>query len=671
MPATTVDVILRLLGSRKFQAEAAAASASLQGVDKAAAPIGARMKASGAKMAALGGAMTRGVTVPVVAGMGLAVKATMDFDKQLSALGAVSGATSAQMKGLRQQAITLGQETVFSAGEAAKAQTELAKGGMSVNQVMKSMPGTLNLAAAGELALEDAAAASVNTLNLFGLSAGKAGQVADQFATAANRTTADVGDFTDALTSAGSVANMAGFSLRDTNSWLMALADTGLKGARAGTSVRTALVQLLKPSKQQAEAAKAAGLSFVKQNGQMKDQVEIAAMLRNRLGGMTKAQRTALLAQVAGQDGVRALNALYNAGPKRMQAYGKQLAKSGTAAATAAKKQKNFAGTMEQLRGSLETAAIQIGTVLIPVLTKIVGWITKIVNAFSALPNPVRSAIVTFLAFAAAFGPILVMVGKMIILIARVRQALVVLQLALATSRFAFIATWAAALGPIALVIAAIAAVVAIFVVLYKKVGWFRNAVNAVWNWIKSNWPTLLAILSGPVGIAVALIVKNFDKIKAAASGVINWLKGAWKTVTGAVKSAASAISGALGGAFRSAKSAIDSVVGALRSMLDTISDIIGKVQGAPGKALDLLGKVVPGQTGIAVSKPGTHIVGERGPELLNLPTGSRVTPLPQGPLAGAGGGGGDGTIRVPVYLDGRVLTEAVAGRVRSRQARK
>lgn len=83
--------------------------------------------------------------------------------------------------------------------------------------------------------------------------------------------------------------------------------------------------------------------------------------------------------------------------------------------------------------------------------------------------------------------------------------------------------------NPIGLIVLAIVGLVAVLVIAYKKSETFRNivkgafakvltAVKAVWNWIKSNWPLLLAILAGPIGLIVLFMVKNWKKIKDTIS---------------------------------------------------------------------------------------------------------------------------------------------------------
>ena len=103
-------------------------------------------------------------------------------------------------------------------------------------------------------------------------------------------------------------------------------------------------------------------------------------MLRDKLGGMTRAQRTATLATLAGHDGVRTLTALYDAGSGNLDKWRKGLGEAGTAAEVAARKQSNFKGKLENLKGSIETAAIAIGTKMLPALTKAAKDLTNVIN---------------------------------------------------------------------------------------------------------------------------------------------------------------------------------------------------------------------------------------------------------------------------------------------------
>lgn len=311
------------------------------------------------------GRAARGATITLGAlaasGLAHAAKTGIEFEKRMSAVNAVTNATARELEQLKKSAMDAGAATAFSAGEAAKAQEELAKGGLSVQQIIGGgLSSALSLAAAGELELADAAAYTVNAMKLFGMNGKDSAKVADALATAANKTTADVADFGIALRQGGAVAKSAGLTFTETVVILEALADAGVKNSDAGTSMKTALLQLLAPSKKQAELAKDLGLSFVDANGEMKSMSDISAMLRDKLGEQGKAQRTATLATLAGTDGVRTLTALYDAGPRKLEAYAKGLERTGSAAEVAKKKQDNVAGAFEQLTGSIETVEVAL-----------------------------------------------------------------------------------------------------------------------------------------------------------------------------------------------------------------------------------------------------------------------------------------------------------------------
>jgi hypothetical protein len=103
-----------------------------------------------------------------------------------------------------------------------------------------------------------------------------------------------------------------------------------------------------------------------------------------------------------------------------------------------------------------------------------------------------------------------------------------------------------AALWPVLLVIAAIAALVAIGYLIVRNWDTIKAAAGAVWavmvaawqaiygvikgvfDWIRANWPLLLAILTGPIGVVVLLVVRNFDTIRNAVASVFNWIRSNW-----------------------------------------------------------------------------------------------------------------------------------------------
>lgn len=437
----------------------------------------------------------------VAAGLGAAVKSAMGFEKQMSSLEAVTNSTGRQMEQFRKQALQAGADTAFSAKEAALAQTELAKGGLSVANIMSGgLSAALSLAAAGELELGEAAATTANAMNLFGLRGSEAGRVADALATAANATTADVSDFGMALKQSGAVAKSAGLSFEETVVALEALAASGVKNSDAGTSLKTALIQLIKPTNTQADMAKKLGLTFIDAQGNMKSLGDISGMLRERLEGMGKAQRTATLATLAGTDGVRTLTALYDAGPEKLARWEEGVSKSGTAAQVAKTKQDNLAGAVEQFQGSLETLSIIVGTAVLPALTSGTRAITTFLNQmqsgsgaggrFVSVLNAIKDAVVGVYSWfdrhktatTALMAAIAATTAALVTYKAGVKAVAVAQGIATFATTGWVTAFWALntamRANPIGLVVTALAALAAAFVVAWKRSDKFRDVVS-------------------------------------------------------------------------------------------------------------------------------------------------------------------------------------------------
>lgn len=140
-------------------------------------------------------------------------------------------------------------------------------------------------------------------------------------------------------------------------------------------------------------------------------------------------------------------------------------------------------------------------------------------------------------------------------------------------------------LGPLLLIAAAVAALIAVVYVLYTN--WdtiwaaMQAAVSAVWDWISTNWPLLLAVLLGPIGIAVDLIVKYWDQIKAGAGAVVDFITTVWNTLVAFF----AAIPGRVAGFFRAIWDGVRSGVSSAHDWIaDRWNDTVAFFAGIPGR---------------------------------------------------------------------------------------
>ena len=347
----------------------------------------------------------------IAASIGVAAKSFISFEARMNAVRAVAGATEQEFEKLTQTAIRIGRDTAFSASEAAGAIEELAKAGVSVENILAgAADGATALAAAAGIGIPEAATFISNALNQFALAGDQANRVADVFANVANKSAASANDFGAALANTGTRAQALGIPIEQVAAAIAVMADQGLSGAEAGTALNQMLTELIAPSDQAKTAMEALGIVIEDESGEFVGLTSIIEQVARATAGMTKVQRESTLAQLFGQRGYRAIGALLNTQQDELKAVGKgwedytvAMEENGTAAAAADIRMAGISGALEELSGSLETAQIQFGEKLAPAIRLAAESLTSIVNAIGSLPGPLQSAIVFTAAGVAGF----------------------------------------------------------------------------------------------------------------------------------------------------------------------------------------------------------------------------------------------------------------------------
>lgn len=342
------------------------------------------------RVAAIGGAA-------VLAGVGLAVKAYADFDKQMSSIDAATHETAGNMDLLRQAAVDAGADTAFSATEAAQGIEELAKAGVSTKDIIGGgLKGSLDLAAAGALGVGEAAELSATAMTIFGKNIEDKGQlavhVADLLSAAAGKAQGSVQDMGAALNQSALVAEQTGLSIEETTGALAAFASAGLTGSDAGTSFKTMLMSLTPSSKEAAKLMDDLGINAYDASGKFVGMSEYAGILQNALKDMSDEQRNATLKTIFGSDAVRAASVLYEQGADGISKWESAVNDAGFAADTAARKQDNLRGDLEKLGGSFDTVLIQSGSGANDVLRGLVQGLEGVVDVVGKIPAPVLAA---------------------------------------------------------------------------------------------------------------------------------------------------------------------------------------------------------------------------------------------------------------------------------------
>ncbi len=329
----------------------------------------------------------------MLAGVGIAVKAFMDFDAAMSEVQASTHETAANMDLLREAAINAGADTAFSAEEAAKGIDELAKAGVSTKDILNGgLTGALSLAAAGSLGVGEAAEIAASALTQFKLSGDQVPHLADLLAAGAGKAQGSVQDLGAALNQTGLVAASTGLSIEETAGGLAAFASAGLVGSDAGTSFKSMLQRLTPQSLEAKNKMAELGISAYDAQGQFIGLAKFSENLKTSMADLTPEARNAAMGVIFGSDAVRAANVLYENGAEGIQKWTDNVNDAGYAAVTASIKTDNLAGDLEKLGGSFDSLLIKSGGGVAESLRGLVQGAEDLVDAFGKIPTPVLNA---------------------------------------------------------------------------------------------------------------------------------------------------------------------------------------------------------------------------------------------------------------------------------------
>lgn len=346
---------------------------------------------------------------PVAAGMGLAllgvtgIALTMAsaFEKSMSGVAADLDVGGRALGALREAALDAGASTQYSATEAANAIRELGKAGVSTADILAGgLSGSLNLAAAGELEVARAAEITATTLQQFRLSGTQATHVSDLLAAGAGKAQGSVDDMAMAMKYAGIPMADLGVSVEEAAGSVALLANNGILGEQAGTSLRAMLMSMTAPTKEATAVMNRYGISTFDASGKFVGMANMAEQLRSKLGHLTDAERNAALGRIFGNESISAAQAVMRAGSAGVVEWTSKVNDQGFAARVAAEKTNNLAGDVERLGGSFETAMIRLGAGGQGPARAAVQTLTTIVDAVGAMDPVMQGILLTSTAVA-------------------------------------------------------------------------------------------------------------------------------------------------------------------------------------------------------------------------------------------------------------------------------
>lgn len=453
----------------------------------------ARLQAFGAGVKSLGTKLTGAA---VVAGLPVAgaMKVFATFEQSMARVRALTGASAADFQRLSSTAKRMGETTVFTAGQAADAMSFFALAGFKVDQILTAIGPTLNLAAAGQLEIAQAADIAAKIMAGMGIEADKLGYAVDVLTKAMTTANTDLSQLGDAMKFVGPIAKSAGTAFEEIVAAIQLLSNAGIQGEMAGTTLRGAILSLTSPSQEAAKQLKDLGVQVKDARGNVRPLADIIDDLNRGMAGMGSGERLERLGQIFNARQAAGVAELLSQGADKLRDYTAALRDSGGVASRIAGVQLDtLQGDATILRSAIEGLAIAVGETLVKALRGVIQPVTKVVGAVAQWVRE-NQQLVTGLALGivavGAAGATLIGLG-----VAAQAAGFVLGGLAsvLATVKVALVATvsmFGALLSPIGLVVVAVAGLSAAVLVhtgaAGKALGWLKERFGELGTWVKT-----------------------------------------------------------------------------------------------------------------------------------------------------------------------------------------
>ena len=522
---------------------------------------------NGGTIAATGAAMLAPLVFPV--------KTAMDFEQAMSKVKAITNSTDADMAKLSETARDLGKTTQFSATEAAQAMSYLGMAGWKTEQIIAGMPGLLDLAAASGEDLARVADIVSDDLTAFKMPAEQAAHMADVMAAASTNANTNVSMMGETFKYAGSIAGALGYSLEDVALATGLMANSGIKAEMAGTALRSIMNRMIDPPKEAAESLAQLGVSATNADGTVKPFRQQLIELRNAMAGLTDAEKAEMAGNIAGTEAMSGFLAVISASDADFAKMAGAVDNADGAAAKMAKTMNDNAyGALKELKSAIEDVAITIGNTFLKEIagttSGVTGFIRKIGDFAKAHPKLVAGIV----AFVAAAGSLLVILGGIGLALSGVMTAVGAL-----APVFSYVAGFiAGSLGPIIAIIAAVAAAI--------------YFVSENWDMVVEMFKPGLAIMED----GLQQLAQAWEALQPLIQALTPLIKFLAELIGGVIVGALSVLFAVASTVFNAIASFINWVCGLLGEMGSIIQWCADLLGGLISKAMDFIG--LKGQIG-------------------------------------------------------------------------
>lgn len=637
------------------------------------------LKKVGQDMQRVGKSLSLSVSAPLIGLGAVTVKTAADFEASMNRVKAALGSSEEEFDALGVKARELGESTQFSASEAANAIEILAKNGVSSADILGgALDASLTLAAASASDMGSSADVATDVMLSFGKQASELKGVVDGVSGVLLESKFGFDDYRLAIGQAGGVAGGFGVELEDFNAVIAATSSSFASGSDAGTSFKTFLMGLSNDSKPALAAMETLGVEFFDAAGNMKDMADVAEELKQGVAGLSEESRNVALKDIFGNDALRTALALSREGEEGINQLTEAIGKA-SATEQAEARMDGLNGTLRELKSAVEELMLTVAdSGLLDIFTSLAKSLTGLARAVGDADPKLLKLGTVFAALAAAIGPLLIGAG---IVVATAGGPALVITAAIAGLAAAAI-TFSDELVGVKDAIAGFAGgvkaavenlsadIVAVFDGLPEKMieigkQTINGLTTGIYNKLASVNTAIDNVAQGLVGrIRSGLGMKSPSTVfrtigQFIMDGLRLGVEGGKDGIDGTMDGVADSIQSKFSGMFRG-------VLLEGKSFKQELGGILGELGGSliDNAANSLFGALIPGFAGGTNYAPGgLAMVGERGPEMVNLPRGSQVIPNNQLPSGGV-------NITYAPQIDARGADPAAIARLERAQER-
>lgn len=532
----------------KVTADTSAFQRSIEGLgrdaENAIKPLSQKLADVGKGFEQVGKDLTTKVTAPIVGLGGLTVKAFGDFDDKLNQSLAIQAPEVAeQFRGtMERTARDVALEFGMSAADVAESFFFLASAGLDAEQQIAALPQVAAFAKAGMFDMATATDLATDAQSALGLvsddaakNLGNLERVTDVLVGANTLANASVEQFSEALTNkAGAALRVVNKDVEEGAAVLAALADQGVKGAEAGEKLNVFLRDTARAASANSEEFEALGLSIFDADGNMRNMADIVQNMEEVFGDMSDAQMVATLDALGLNRSVADVSKQLMGTSDDIREYEAELRQMGGVTQDVAERQlDSFSGQMSIVKAELTDLALDIGPIVIDEFLKpLIDVVRDVVDRFSNMDERTRLLIVRIAGIAAAVGPVLLVVGKLLKItgailgpLARFSGLLFKLSKAIIPPliKAVMLLTKAMLANPFILIAVAVVALIAGIVLAYRRFETFRNIVDGVISAVRGFiegfveffmdiWETILPVAEG-VFEAIKVVVETVFEV--------------------------------------------------------------------------------------------------------------------------------------------------------------